>query len=570
MGDEVFVVDYEQGGGAVLTGQPDDQINDEGARLGLLSTDRFVHDQRDQVILERAGDAESLTLSRRASVPAACAYGQSNRRRQGVLPPACDVERVERWASSSSLTITSCHMRRDWLEAHHNLLDNAECGFASQRPRRYTYTDLHLGPMKTTTFARDGLYRWRDIDAGHRGRAVAIKMGMQIGIHVLFASLAIFTIAMALVLSPPHLGRVLVWAVLLIVVYTALIGTHVMDRSRREKSRPFLVAAMIVVSILLAIDFPYAAYLTIPLSFVYLDHLVPLQACVGVVVGAVAVVVGVGLTSGWSVGGIVGPVAGAAVAVFVGLSLKAMQAQASELERLNVDLLAVQKRLAASQHQAGVLEERARLAREIHDTVAQSLSSIGLLLSAVERTDPEHPAVEQIQLAHRTSLEALSETRGLIAELALPTITHQGLPAVLERLGATTWSIGGLHVDVDCPDTSDLPMEIQTALLRLCQGAMSNVVRHADASHASIRIVRPSPERVLLRVSDDGGGMVLEAPVSDGSFGLQAIRQRVEDLSGEVSLTSRPGEGTIVDVGLPVPSSAVSPHTVYCRQGEPS
>lgn len=243
MGDEVFVVDYEQGGGAVLTGQPDDQINDEGARLGLLSTDRFVHDQRDQVILERAGDADSLTLSRRASVPAACAYGQSNRRRQGVLPPACDVERVERWASSSSLTITSCHMRRDWLEAHHNLLDNAECGFASQRPRRYTYTDLHLGPMKTTTFARDGLHRWRDIDAGHRGRAVAIKMGMQIGIHVLFASLAIFTIAMALVLSPPHLGRVLVWAVLLIVVYTALIGTHVMDRSRREKSRPFLVAA---------------------------------------------------------------------------------------------------------------------------------------------------------------------------------------------------------------------------------------------------------------------------------------------------------------------------------------
>ncbi|GAE79213.1 hypothetical protein JCM18920_769 [Cutibacterium acnes JCM 18920] len=185
--------------------------------------------------------------------------------------------------------------------------------------------DLHSGPMNTTTFARDGLHRWRGMDAGHRGRAVDIEVGMQIGIQVLFAGLVIFTLVMALVLSPPRLGRILMWAVLLIVVYTALMGTHVMGRSRREMWRPFLVVAMVVVSILLAIDFPYAAYLTIPLSFVYLDHLPPLQACIAVVVGAVAIVLGVGLTGGWSVGGIVGPVAGAAVAVVVGLSLKAMQ-----------------------------------------------------------------------------------------------------------------------------------------------------------------------------------------------------------------------------------------------------
>lgn len=157
--------------------------------------------------------------------------------------------------------------------------------------------------MNTTTFARDGLHRWRGMDAGHRGRAVDIEVGMQIGIQLLFAGLVIFTLVMALVLSPPRLGRILMWAVLLIVVYTALMGTHVMGRSRREMWRPFLVVAMVVVSILLAIDFPYAAYLTIPLSFVYLDHLPPLQACIAVVVGAVAIVLGVGLTGGWSVGG---------------------------------------------------------------------------------------------------------------------------------------------------------------------------------------------------------------------------------------------------------------------------
>ncbi|MBS6332216.1 MAG: sensor histidine kinase, partial [Propionibacterium sp.] len=344
------------------------------------------------------------------------------------------------------------------------------------------------------------------MDAGHRGRAVVIEVGMQIGIQVLFAGLVIFTVVMALVLSPPHLWRILTWEILLILVHTALMTTHVMDRTRRDRWRPILVTVMVAISILLAVDFPYAAYLTIPLSFVYLDHLAPLHACISVVVGAVAIVLGVGLTSGWSVGGVVGPVAGAAVAVVAGLSLKAMQAQAAELERLNVDLLAVQERLAASQREAGVLEERARLAREIHDTVAQSLSSIGLLLSAVERTAPDHPAIEQIQLAHRTSSEALCETRVLIAELAPPTVADQGLPAVLKRLGATTWSLGGLDVDVDCPDTSDLSMEIQTVLLRLCQGAMSNVVRHARARHATIRISRTDESHVHLRVTDDGVG----------------------------------------------------------------
>ena len=61
--------------------------------------------------------------------------------------------------------------------------------------------DLHSGPMRTTTLARDGLYRWRGMDAGHRGRAVAIEVGMQVGIQVLFAGLVIFTLVMALVLS---------------------------------------------------------------------------------------------------------------------------------------------------------------------------------------------------------------------------------------------------------------------------------------------------------------------------------------------------------------------------------
>ena len=102
-------------------------------------------------------------------------------------------------------------------------------------------------------------------------------------------------------------------------------------------------------------------------------------------------------------------------------------------------------------------------------------------------------------------------------------------------------------------------MEIQTALLRLSQGAMSNVVRHAHAQHATIRILRDD-DYVHLQVTDDGIGMDPDASFGEGSFGLQAIRQRVDELAGEVSLTSKPGEGTIVNVILPIPRS----------QGEPS
>lgn len=178
--------------------------------------------------------------------------------------------------------------------------------------------------MRTTTLARDGCtvgVAWTPVTGtcgGYRGGDAGWHPGAVRWPCHLYPSYG-------LVLSPPRLGRILGWAALLIVVYTALMGTHVMSRSRREMWRPLLVTVMVVVSILLAIDFPYAAYLTIPLSFVYLDHLPPLQACVAVVVGAVAILLGVGLTGGWSVGGIVGPVAGAAVAVVVGLSLKAMQ-----------------------------------------------------------------------------------------------------------------------------------------------------------------------------------------------------------------------------------------------------
>lgn len=401
-----------------------------------------------------------------------------------------------------------------------------------------------------STRARAGLRRWRDLDAGHRGGGAAIAVGMEIGIEVLLAGLVVFTVVTALVTQPPELWLILLLSGLLVLAHLGLLATHVMsDRHRRDVLRTVAVVALVVVSVLLAAEFPYAAYLMIPLSFVYLEQFQARPATVAVVVDALGVLLVVGLRTGWTVGGVVGPLAGAAVAVIMGLSLKAMRAQAVELERLNADLLAVQGRLAASERRAGMLDERSRLAREIHDTVAQSLSSIGILLSAVERVDPDHPAIDQIRLAHRTASDALAETRGLIAELTPPTVADQGLVAALERGARTTWAVDGLEVEVQAPDLSDLPMSVQTGLLRLCQGAMSNVVRHARAHHAVIDIDRDG-DALTLTVSDDGVGMDPDAPVPEGSFGLRTIRERAEELSGTVNLASGPG-GTTLRVTLP-------------------
>lgn len=113
----------------------------------------------------------------------------------------------------------------------------------------------------------------------------------------------------------------------------------------------------------------------------------------------------------------VGPIIGAAVAVAIGLGYQALYREAAERGRLIDELMNTREELASTSRDAGKFAERERLAAEIHDTVAQGLSSIQMLLHAAERADPDSPAIRQISLARETAADSLAETRQLIAEL---------------------------------------------------------------------------------------------------------------------------------------------------------
>lgn len=386
-----------------------------------------------------------------------------------------------------------------------------------------------------------------------------VVVGLQVGLQALFAGLLLFTVVSAIVRPSAVTWWVVVVAAVMALTYAASLLTHaVTDLRRRRVWRLVWLGALTLQWLLLAWLTPFAAYLVFPLFFLYLDQLRDPWGTMAVAVTAGASIVTLGIHDGWTVGGTLGPAIGAVVAIVIGRAYAALRRDSEQHERLYRELLATQGRLAAAEREAGVLAERERLARDIHDTVAQSLSSISLLLAAVERADPGSRSVPQVRLARETAVASLAETRSLIRELTPPPLSEQGLAAALRRLAAGTWARPGLVVDVRTAESVRAPMPQQTALLRIAQGAMANVLGHARASTVRIELV-VGDSVVELRIEDDGIGFDPAAlgdppPGSsvEGSFGLRAARERAEQLGGTMSVDSAPGRGARLRVALPL------------------
>ncbi|MGV8885437.1 MAG: histidine kinase [Microbacteriaceae bacterium] len=380
-----------------------------------------------------------------------------------------------------------------------------------------------------------------------------VFVGLRAGLHVLFASLTTLVIASA-ILTPTRLSvAVVVMACVFLGSYAA--GGVVSRAARRGKRIPALIWLTLITvqwAVLVWLS-PAAAYLVFPLFFLYLHVLGRRVGTLVVIATAGIAIVVLGMENGWSVGGIVGPLVGAAVAVMIGLGYQALAREAAERERLMAELIATRDQLVATEHESGVLAERSRLAREIHDTVAQGLSSIQLLLHAAERANPNAPGVEHIVLARETAASGLADARRFIRELTPPNLAEVGLGGTLRRLAETQWNAHGLAVAVRVSDALSLPMHLQTALLRIAQGAMANVIQHAQASTATITLAVDS-DALHFSIADDGRGFDTStvgelAPTTD-SFGLRATRERVDQLGGTLTVSSAPGEGTVVTVDL--------------------
>jgi len=386
-----------------------------------------------------------------------------------------------------------------------------------------------------------------------------VFVGLRTALHVLFTALTALVIVRAFVDGNPNTVSVVALALLLIGTYSfgGVLARRAIAAGSPAQSTSTYVWALVLSCewFVLVWLIPEAAYLVFALFFLYL-HLLPSGWRTFAVLGSAALaIVGLGLHHGWTVGGVVGPLVGAGVAIVIGLGYKSLAAEAVERELIMKQLLEARDQLAQTERESGVLAERARLAREIHDTVAQGLSSIQLLLHAAERADPEAAGLEHVRLARETAAANLADTRNFIRELAPDALVEQGLGAVLRRLAENQWKNSQREVRVRVADALDLPMPVQTALLRIAQGAMANVVQHSQASQATISIEHDRAA-VRLTVSDNGRGfdpeLVRQACAVGGSdsFGLTATQDRVEQLGGTLVVDSQPGAGTTLTVEL--------------------
>ncbi|MFS8198492.1 sensor histidine kinase [Streptomyces sp. CWNU-52B] len=365
------------------------------------------------------------------------------------------------------------------------------------------------------------------------------------------------------------------WVVALFAVFCLLyILGRVLAAPPAPGSRPtgrhlaWLGSVSTVWVVLLALA-PSATWCAMPLLFAGLHALPPRIAVpVAAVLTALVVASEVRVAEGaLNPNMVIAPPAVAAVATAVMVHL---QRQGARQRVLIEDLVRTRHELAATERGAGVLAERQRLATEIHDTVAQGLSSQRMLLQAAERvwrTDPD-TAREHVHRAAEITSRSLAEARRFVHGLAPADLADDTLPGALAVL-ATRESGPGLTVEFRLDgEPGRLPERVEAGLLRIAQGALANVREHAAATRAALTLTCLD-DQISLDVADNGRGFGTDAPRplpgpapgSPRGHGLPAMRIRAAQAGGTLTVESTPGEGTVVSAAIPLASVPLYPAT---------
>ncbi|MEV5663101.1 sensor histidine kinase [Streptomyces flaveolus] len=239
-----------------------------------------------------------------------------------------------------------------------------------------------------------------------------------------------------------------------------------------------------------------------------------------------------------------------AVGVLIGLWAHAVVAQSSERARLIVALERAQAELSEAHQRQGAADERERMARDIHDTLAQGFASIVVLAEAARAglgTEPARSA-QQLRSIESTARENLAEARELVGSAqrrggAAAGTVAQTLRRVLDRFTEDT----GLSVSSDLADVR-CDQQTRIALVRCTQESLANVRKHARASTVGVVLAR-RPDGAELEITDDGIGFV---PEESTGFGLDGMRKRLAELGGRLTVTSSVGDGTRVLAMIPL------------------
>lgn len=365
----------------------------------------------------------------------------------------------------------------------------------------------------------------------------------------LHASVVVLTLASAVRYVSGHgLGDRAPWiigaAALLLVVYAA----------RPPRRAAVWCPAVVALWVVLAYLAPSFSWVAVPLAFLVL-RVLPFTWAVPTLVLMIVTVI-----TAWArMRGFLDPtlVAGpACIAVLAVVSYRALDREARVRQDLLDELEAAQGDLAAAQHRAGGLAERTRLSRDIHDSVAQGLSSINLLLQAADRDWDDRPAAARGHLAQAalTARESLDDVRRVVRDLA-PSELDESAEALPLALRATVARVTGVDAEVHVHGAPrPVPAAVGTALLRSARGALANVAEHAGTGHAVVSLTYQQDE-VALDVRDDGTGFDPTRPgrgAGTRGRGIAGIVSRAEALGGRAVVESAPGEGTVLSVAFPV------------------
>ncbi|GGI00578.1 sensor histidine kinase [Arthrobacter liuii] len=412
------------------------------------------------------------------------------------------------------------------------------------------------------------------LNALENASSAAILRILRVTLHTGFAVLLAVALARMLV-AGGSLGWL--WAGTAVVLAAVYLAGTVLEKRHAEGRIGFnprrygllwlgLVTALWAFLLAGSADF---AWLAFPIFFLHL-HLLPRRAALL----AIALMTLAVIASQWAASGapvphaaaVVGPVLGAIFSVITGLAYAALYREAENQRRAADELRRTREELARSQHQAGVLAERERLAREIHDTLAQGLSSIVLLGRAAEKSLGDGDAATasaRLALVQQTAADNLAEARSFVRGRSSPRLEGTTLVEALQRLCHSTQTgaaPSGLalrcRLDVD-GEPQDLPQPVRVTLLRAAQASLANVREHSRAANAVVSLAFLGTE-VTMDIYDDGAGFdpsaaAGAADAADGSgFGLRSLRERVTALNGSLAVESAPGQGTVVAIRLPL------------------
>lgn len=260
------------------------------------------------------------------------------------------------------------------------------------------------------------------------------------------------------------------------------------------------------------------------------------------------------------------------VAVVLGVSLANAALQVAQIGLIGVGMMGVFQMVrvnrtlrAAREENArlavaeAVAKERLRFARELHDSVTQELFSMTLhartTLKNLDRAGmvADDPVRQQVKILSDLAQAALAEMRMLIFELRPGALAEEGLVSAVRKLAASISAREEIAIDVDAPpDRLLLETSAEEHLYRLVQEALNNVVKHAGAQHAVVRIATMERDtRLTIEVCDDGKGFDATSP-HPGHMGLETMAARARELSGDYAVLSAPGEGTTVRITIPL------------------